>query len=149
MTALPDYAHHITTFVQTPAAFAFEKLSSAAFVGGWSLGSMRLTPVGNGVYRGVSLFDGAEAFVEIHPVPEHGLIDFSVGTLESRLPRIFIRVVSGASIGYDEGCSFVSLHAMRATTATDAAWARTCTVHETESLLIKAQLETEYAREVK
>lgn len=136
-----DLAHLAAARVGVPAAFAFEMLASERFVGGWALGSMGLQQVAPAVFRGKSLFDGSEAHVEIRPQPAHGLIDYAVGTAESRSARIYVRVTPGSVLGFEDGCCLVSLHAMRSATATDAVWARTCIVHETEILLIKAQLE--------
>lgn len=136
-----DLAHLAAARVDVPAAFALGMLASGAFVGGWALGSMGLQPVAPEVFRGRSLFDGSEAHVEIRPQPALGLIDYAVGTAESRSARIFIRVTGGEVLGFDEECCLVTLHAMRSATATDAAWSRTCIAHEAEILLIKAQLE--------
>jgi hypothetical protein len=142
---MPPLSHMTATLALVPASFAFARLSDAAFVGGWSLGSMNLRLVAAGVYRGVSLFDGSEAFVEILPSPALGLIDFAIGTLEARAPRISIRVTEGNTLGYDDGVCHVALHALRSATADDDRWARTCTTHETEILLIKAQLEAAFS----
>lgn len=143
---IPDVAHTAASEVRTPARFAFDCLTSAAFVGGWSLGSMDLRPVQDRLYRGRSLFDGSDAFVEIRPNPDLGLIDFAVGSAEHRDPRIFIRVIPGDVLGLDSDQCLVSLHALRSRRSTDYAWARTCITHEAEILLIKAQLEAAYAR---
>lgn len=132
--------------VQVPVDYALERLADAGFVGGWSLGSMGLQPVAPGVLAGKSLFDGSDAYVEIIGRPEVGLIDYAVGSPEARVPRIFIRVSPGSDLGYDVDTCLVTLNTARSATATDAQWARTCTTHETEILLIKAQLETAYGR---
>lgn len=142
---VPDLVHTAATLVLVPASFAFERLSQAAFVGGWSLGSMGLDEVAPGVFRGVSLFDASEAHVDIRPQPELGLIDFGVGTLESRVPRIFIRVTPGPMLGHGEGTCLVSMTALRHAGAEPARWARTCIVHEAEILLIKGQLESAHS----
>jgi len=141
----PEHAHIASALVSVPADFAFGRLADAAFVGGWSLGSMALTEVAAGVYRGVSMFDGSVAHVDIRPQPDLGLIDFGVGTAEVRLPRIFIRVTPGSVLGHGAADCLVTMTALRAAGADDARWARTCTSHETEILLIKAQLETAFA----
>lgn len=146
--AQPDHAHIAATLVAVPTVFALARLGDAAFVGCWSLGSMQLTPVNPGVFRGVSLFDGSHAYVDIRPNPDLGLIDFGVGTLESRVPRIFIRVTPGAVLGHDDGKCLVTMTALRAAGADIANWSRTCTTHEAEILLIKGQLETAYAESV-
>lgn len=136
-------AHLAAATVAVPADFALSRLSEAASVGQWALGSMDLAPTGQpGVWRGRSLFDGSESHVEISAHPDLGLIDYHVGTAEQRSPRIMIRVVPGFVIGLDANQCQVSMIAWRAVGATDATWLRTCTTHETEILLIKAQLES-------
>jgi len=142
---VPDLVHTAAGLVRVPARFAFERLSQAAFVGGWSLGSMGLQEVVPGVFRGVSLFDGGEAHVDIRPQPDLGLIDFGVGTLENRVARISIRVTPGPVLGHAEDTCLISLTALRPAAAEPARWARTCIVHEAEILLIQAQLETAHA----
>lgn len=142
---LPSVAHQAASRVAVPAGFAFDRLSDAGFVGQWALGSMGLEPVGDGVFRGCSLFDGSAAFVEVRADRALGLIDFHVGTEQVRRPRIFIRVTPGAVLGLDEDACLVTLHALRAADAPDDRWARTCLTHEAEILLIKAQLETAFA----
>jgi hypothetical protein len=141
----PDHAHMTAELVSVPARFALDHLASADFVGGWSLGSMGLAQVAPGVFRGVSLFDGSEAHVDIRPNPDLGLIDYGVGTARARVPRIFLRVTDGATLGHPPGTCLVTLVALRAAQADPARWARTCRAHETEILLIKAQLETAFA----
>lgn len=141
----PDHAHIASALVAVPADFAFGRLADAAFVGGWSLGSMGLTEIAAGVYRGVSMFDGSVAHVDIRPQPALGLIDFGVGTAKARMPRIFIRVTPGAVLGHGPKECLVTMTALRAAGVPDDRWARTCTTHETEILLIKAQLETAFA----
>jgi hypothetical protein len=144
---LPDHAHTTAALVSVPAGFALAQLADARFVGGWSLGSMHLAEVAPGVYRGISMFDGSAAHVDIRPRPDLGLIDFGVGTLESRMPRIFIRVTPGDVLGHGDGACLLTLTALRAAGADPARWSRTCNTHEAEILLIKAQLETAFARD--
>lgn len=137
-------SHMAAALVDVPASFAFAHLSDAALVGGWSLGSMNLRAVAPDVYEGDSLFDGGAAYVEIRPTPSLGLIDFSVGTREARVPRISIRVSAGDMLGYGANVCHVALAATRPAATPDDSWKRTCTTHETEILLIKAQLETAF-----
>lgn len=142
---VPQIAHMAAALVGVPAAFAFDRLSQAEFVGRWALGSMGLAPTGDGVFVGHSLFDGSPAHVEIRPAPKLGLIDFAVGTAEVRSPRISIRITPGPVTGRGESVCIVTLHALRSAQAEEARWAQTCIAHETEILLIKAQLERAYA----
>lgn len=139
---VPDLVHTTAALVSVPAPFAFARLSRADFVGGWSLGSMGLAEVAPGVFRGTSMFDGSDAHVDIRPHPDLGMIDFGVGTLENRVPRIFVRVTPGPLLGHGEGVCLVSMTALRPASAEAGRWARTCITHEAEILLIKAQLET-------
>lgn len=142
---LPDHAHVAAALVSVPAGFAFAQLADARFVGGWSLGSMHLAEAAPGVFRGVSMFDGSAAHVDIRPRPDLGLIDYGVGTLDSRMPRIFVRVTAGDVLGHADGACLVTMTALRAAGADPARWSRTCITHEAEILLIKAQLETAWA----
>lgn len=144
-TMLPFAAHQAAARVAVPSDYAFDRLSDARFVGRWALGSMGLAAVGEGVFRGRSLFDGSDAFVEIKPERALGLIDFHVGTRKLRRPRIFMRVTPGPVLGIGGGECLVTLHALRAGDASDEVWARTCLTHEAEILLIKAQLEAAWA----
>lgn len=141
---LSDHAHIASTVVTVPAGFALDRLSDAGFVGGWSLGSMGLTLVAPGVFRGISMFDGSEAFVDVRLQRDVGLIDFGVGTAEQRVPRIFVRVTPGTVLGHADGKCLITMIALRMADSEADRWARTCTTHETEILLIKAQLEAAY-----
>ncbi len=140
-----DSAHIASALVLVPAEFAFARLADAGFVGGWSLGSMNLQEVAPGVYRGVSMFDGSAAHVDIRPQPHLGLIDYGVGTAEVRLPRIFVRVTPGDMLGHGMEECLVTMTALRAAGSDADRWARTCAAHETEILLIKGQLESAWA----
>ncbi|MCB1407060.1 MAG: hypothetical protein KDK01_12590 [Rhodobacteraceae bacterium] len=145
MTQADSIAHHVSTRAAVSADFAFALLADATFVGNWSLGSMGLVPDGDGVYRGTSMFDGSDAFVEIRPYPALGLIDYAVGTRSARSPRIAIRVTAGGPLGFDDKSCVITLSAFRAASADDARWTRTRISHEAEILLIKAQLETAWS----
>ena len=140
-----NIAHQAAAHVAVPADFALERLADPGFVGGWALGSMNLSRLGDSpVYRGHSLFDGSEAFVEIDAHPALGLIDYRVGTQEARSPRISIRIVPGGVVGLDEGRCLVVLMAWRVHATPADRWARTCRAHEAEILLLKGQLESAF-----
>lgn len=141
----PDHAHIASALVSVPVDFALDRLADAGFVGGWSLGSMGLQAVAPGVYRGVSMFDGSEAHVDIRLQRDLGLIDYGVGTATARVPRIFIRVTPGPVLGHAEGECLVTMTALRVAGGAADRWERTRITHETEILLIKAQLETAFA----
>lgn len=136
--------HLASAVVAAPPQFSMERLSDAAFVGGWSLGSMGLSRHEDDVYVGTSLFDRSQAFVEIHPSPDLGLIRYAVGDASHRQARIYITVSDAGALGWEAGHSIIALHAIRAGNTPAGRWAQTCTAHETEILLIKSQLEREY-----
>jgi hypothetical protein len=140
-------AHVAARWVAVPAARAFAALSDPVRVGRWSLGSLDLVAAGGepGVHVGRSLLDGSATRVRIVPHAVLGIIDYHVGKDGPLRPRIFARVTDGAAIGGDPGHALVALVALRAPGGDPAAWARTCTLHEAEILLIQAQLETEQA----
>lgn len=138
---MTGYAHALTTLVDVPAAAAFAFLIDPAALSRWSLGCMDLVAVGGGVYTGRSLFDGAQGWLSIDADPGRLLVDYHVGTLEKRVPRISARVVPGAVCGLGEGACYVTLIAWRPSTMPEERWRRLCATHETEIWLIKSQME--------
>jgi len=93
------------------------------------------------VYRGVSLFDGSETFMQMAVHPDLWLIDFLVGTDDLREPRVSLRLTPGALWGFGQTTCLFSMSTWRAAWMDDARWMRTCSTHETEALLFKAQTE--------
>ena len=142
---MADVAHLASTALAVPLAYAFDRLSDPQALGRWALGSTGLTPTDlTGVFRGVSLFDGSAAIVEIVPHRALGLIDYHVGDMMARSPRVSIRLTSGAEWGQVAGTSMAALTTWRAAWMTDERWARTCTTHALEVLLFKSQIETDF-----
>jgi hypothetical protein len=137
----PDHSHCATTLVGVPADRAYAFLVDPVALGRWSLGCMDLTHVGNGVYRGRSLFDGGEGWLSIDGDPQRRVVDYHVGTLDQRLPRISARVVPGPVCGLAPAECYVSLLAWRARSMDEARWQRLFASHAAEICLIKAQLE--------
>jgi hypothetical protein len=139
------FAHQASVCVEAPFEHTFGQLSDGRRLGRWALGSMDLVPVGPNLWRGTSLFDGSTAEVEIRPVPDLGLIDFYLGPEGRRVPRVSIRVTPGSDWGIGEGKCLVALSTWRAAWMDDDRWHRTCTTHELEVLLFKAQIEAAWA----
>lgn len=140
------HAHLASARVDAPADFTFAQLSDGSRLGRWALGSMDLVPAGEpGLWRGVSLFDGSAAEVEIRPHPALGLIDFHLGPAGARVPRVSIRVTPGPDWGLPADSCLVAMTTWRAGWMDDARWQRTRTTHELEALLFKAQIETAWA----
>ncbi|MDX5349730.1 MAG: SRPBCC family protein [Paracoccaceae bacterium] len=138
-------AHLAATRSDAPAAFAFAHLSDGRKLGRWTLGSMDLEPAGEpGLWRGTSLFDGAEALVEIRPEPRLGLIDFHLGPAGARVPRVSIRVTPGPDWGLPETACLAAMTTWRAGWMDEARWERTRKSHELEVLLFRAQIEADW-----
>ena len=142
MTTCASLSHCVTCRVTVRADAAFMFLADPAALSRWSLGCMDLVEVGNGVYTGRSLFDGGQGWLSIDADPRRLLVDYQVGSLERREPRISARVIPGPVCGLDETVSTVTLTAWRSTSMTDERWARLCASHEAEIWLIKSQMET-------
>ena len=96
---MSDHAHCATALVEVPAEAAYAFLVDPAALGRWSLGCMDLVHVGSGIYRGRSLFDGGEGWLSIDGDPQRRVIDYHVGTMDERVPRICARVVPGPVCG--------------------------------------------------
>ncbi len=140
--ASPALAHSVTALIEAPADEVFDFLSDPVALGRWSLGCMRTQETDlAGVWTGWSLFDGGQGYFEIVAHRELMLIDYRVGTLEHRQPRISARVVPGAVCGLPAGHSYATLTAWRPPAMPAGRWARLCTAHETEAWLIKEQIE--------
>lgn len=145
-----ETAHIASARIDVSAAFALEKLADPAAIGRWALGSMDLRETDTpGLFRGVSLFDGSETFVEISPRPEIGLVDYRVGGREARLPSVSARVISAEALGGAGESCLVALMAWRCWQVDDARWSRTRESHGAEILLLKAQLEAVYAEQAR
>lgn len=140
-----SFAHLASVRLEVPADFAFAHLSDGRRLGRWALGSMDLEPADEaGLWRGVSLFDGTAAEVEIRPHPGLGLIDFHLGPAGARVPRVSIRVTPGPDWGLPEGVCLAAMTTWRAGWMDDVRWQRTRTTHELEVLLFKAQIEADW-----
>jgi hypothetical protein len=138
-----DPSHCATALVGVPADRAYAFLVDPVALGRWSLGCMDLEPIGDGVYRGHSLFDGSEGWLSIDGDPQRRVVDYHVGTLEARSPRISARVVPGPVCGLAPSECYISLLAWRSASMDAARWQRLCASHAAEIWLIKAQLEAE------
>jgi hypothetical protein len=132
----------VTALLAVPAAAAFDFMRDPPMVGCWSLGSRNAAPTGSeGVFAGHSLFDGGQVFFEVSEDPERFIVDYLVGTLALRTPRISARVVRADVCGLEKDQCYVTLTAWRTAGMDDARWHQLCVAHEVEILLIKAQCE--------
>jgi hypothetical protein len=134
-------SHCVTAECAVPARRAFEFLSDGVAVGRWALGSFDARRVGPNLFRGRSLFDGAE--VLYRPVGDAArlIVDYHVGTRPRALvPRVMARVVPGESTGRGRRSCLVSLLAWRDASMSEARWERLIACHEVEIRLVQALL---------
>jgi hypothetical protein len=134
-------SHCVTAECAVPARRAFEFLSDGVAVGRWALGSFDARRVGPNLFRGRSLFDGAE--VLYRPVGDAArlIVDYHVGTSPRTLvPRVMARVVPGESTGRGRRSCLVSLLAWRDASMSEARWERLIACHEVEIRLVQALL---------
>ena len=141
MTVSASQSHSTTCQAAVPAETAFAFLADPTALSRWSLGCMDLVELGDGVYTGRSLFDGGQGWLSIDADRRRLLVDYHVGTLEKREPRISARVVPGPVCGLADSTCYVTLTAWRAATMSDERWMRLCASHEAEIWLIKSQME--------
>ncbi len=124
-----------------PARRAYAFLSDGLAVGRWALGSFAARKVGRNLFRGRSLFDGAE--VLYRPVGDTRAADrrLSRGHRPAALaPRVMARVVPGEATGRDKGSCLVTLVAWRDAAMSEARWERLVACHEVEIWLVQALL---------
>ena len=134
--------HGASAEVAVPAAAAFAYLADGLKQGEWALGSWQREQIGDRLYRGVSLFDGSEAFVRISADPDQLLVDYEVGPALERMLRVnAARVVPGPLLGRPEGTCVVTLMKWRAAAQGEAEWRRACVIFDTEIHMIKGRLE--------
>jgi len=134
-------SHCVTAECAVPARRAYELLADGIAVGRWALGSFDARRVGPNLFRGRSLFDGAE--VLYRPVGDAArlIVDYHVGTSPRALvPRVMARVVPGESTGRSRRSCLVSLLAWRDASMSEARWERLIACHEVEIRLVQAQL---------
>lgn len=139
----PDLVHTCAALVNAPARVAFDFLADPRALGRWSLGALNVQETEHkGIYTGFSMFDGSQAWLAIDPHPQLLLIDYSVGTPDNLIPRIFARVVPGTVVGLAQDQCYVSLTAWRTASMDTERWYRLRASHEAEILLIDSQIET-------
>lgn len=141
---MPAYAHMATRQVLASAARAFAFLSDPVLLGRWSLGCFDTEASGlDGIHTGISLFDGGRGWFRVVPDDERLEVAYLVGAPDDLVHRISARIVPGERIGYPATTCLVSLMAWRPAEMDDTRWERLCVAHETEILLIKAQIEAQ------
>jgi len=133
--------HGVSAEVAVAAHDAYGYLADPQMVGRWALGCFNALPTQKpGLYQGISLFDGIKAWFRIDSDPKRLIIDYHVGDADRQLPRISTRIVPGPHYGRDAGHCIITMNAWRTCDMTEDRWQRLCATHETEILMIQAQL---------
>lgn len=139
-----DFAHATARLCNAPPTRAIAHLTSAQGMARWNLGLSDCRESKPGLFSGISLFDGARAWVRTVAVAGIDAVDYHVGPSPERLvARIHARVIPGEVLGHRSGTCVVTLLAWRPQGMTDERWARLVATHETEASLIQAQLDSE------
>ena len=134
--------HAAATRIEVAAEAAFAYLSDGMRQSEWTLGSWDRVQIGEALFRGRSLFDGAEVYVRISTDPVALLVDYELGPALDRLRRVnSARVVPGEVLGWPEPSCVVTLMKWRTSAQDDAAWQRLCAAYDAEIHMIKGRLE--------
>jgi hypothetical protein len=134
--------HAASIEVSVPAEEAFAYLSDGLKQGDWTLGSWNREQIGERLFKGTSLFTGAETFVRITAHPEHLLVDYDVGLALDQMLRLnSARAVPGPAVGRAEGTCVIALTKWRQPDEDDTQWRRGCVTFDTEIHMIKGRLE--------
>lgn len=129
--------HRASVRCAASAEVALAFLADGQQLGRWALGCWQTEPVGGGVVRGHSLFDGQAGWVRPVMDAGEGTVTYHVGGAPDALvPRIVARVRPEPGGTH---CS-ITLEAERTPGMDDARWLRLVRCHEVEVLLIEAQL---------
>ncbi|MGH8239676.1 MAG: hypothetical protein ACREXP_22060 [Steroidobacteraceae bacterium] len=142
MTEVPALAHCVTALIEASAEQTFAFLADPMQVGNWALASMQARPAdAPGIYRGRSLFDGAQNHFAVTPHPQLLLVEYSVGPRDALTPRIRAQVVRAESVGLAASSCYLTLTAWRPAWMPAERWGRLCASHNVEIWLIKEQVE--------
>ena len=139
---MTELYHAAAIEIAVPAETAFAYLSDGLKQGDWTLGSWNRVQLGDRLFKGTSLFNGADTFVRITAHAEQLLVDYEVGpALEQMLRLNSARAVPGPLVGRDEGTCLVALTKWRLPGEDDVQWQRGCAAFDTEIHMIKGRLE--------
>lgn len=131
--------HEIDATCQVPAALAFMFLGDGRSLGRWALGSWNTEEVGDGVYRGHSVFDDQPTYIRLESVAAEMRVVYHVGSSPSALtPRIEAHVFED---GEDPSACRIVLRAERPPDMSDERWSRLVRCHAVEVMLIQSRVE--------
>ena len=140
MDHLSPQSHSVSVLCSVPAQQALDFLADGLELGRWALGCWDTVPIGAGVVRGRSLFDGQESYVRPVADREHLSVTYHVGgspdALRARIEAV-VEPVGGS--GSSPACR-IALRAQRGPDMDEARWMRLVRCHEVEVLLIQSRL---------
>jgi len=139
---MTELFHAAAIEIAVPAETAFAYLADGLAQGDWTLGSWNRVQIGDRLFKGTSLFNGADTFVRITAHDEQLLVDYEVGPTLDRMLRLnSARVVPCPLVGRAEGGCLVALTKWRLPDEDDVLWRRGCSAFDTEIHMIKGRLE--------
>ncbi len=144
MSSIDPYAICAAIEVEVPAQTAFEFMADGLKQDHWALGSMGRKEVADGLFHGISSFDGSDLYIRLDSDRERLLVDYSVGdTAEELLPHVEARIRPGSWIGLAGGDdhSVVTLTIWRWPGAEQDEWEFHEHLWRTEVRLIKGAIE--------
>ena len=142
MPADDPNAHTASIEVGASAERAYAFMADGMAQTHWALGSWQRRDEGDGLFSGVSLFDGERLFVRLDADAARRLVDYRIGGSPDELRHLVqARVMPGTELGRDPDRSVITLVVWRAAALTEEAWARTYHAFRTEVHLIKARVE--------
>jgi hypothetical protein len=128
--------------IAVPAERAFAYLADGMKQGEWALGSWERRRIGEGLFAGTSLFDGAELLIRLDAVPALMLVEYHVGrTPDALAPLVWGRVVPGPVVGLGAGRCVLTLVVWRSAGDSPEAWELLGHSFPTEVQMIKGRLE--------
>lgn len=137
-----ESCHSSTIAINATTEVAFNYLSDGVAQGQWTLGSMQREKIGEHLYSGTSIFNGAQLFVRIDADKERLMVYYHVGQdLDSLQPRNVVRILPGQMVGKEESSCLVTLLSWRNHQADENKWKLICVSHETEMFIIKDRIE--------
>lgn len=138
--------HEVDATCRVPAALAFLFLGDGRSLGRWALGSWNTEEVGDGVFRGHSLFDDQPAYIRLESLAAEMRVIYHVGGLPSALNRRIEAYV--CEDDEDPSACRVVLRAERPPDMSDERWTRLVRCHEVEVMLIQSRVERYRGREM-
>ena len=102
------FCHTSSVHVQRPPAEAFRLMSDGLLQGRWAWGSADREDLGDGLFRGTSIFDGKPTYVRLKPDADRLIVDYDVARDPDSLQfRNMARVIPGALLGLGDGTCVV------------------------------------------